>query len=537
MTSILFWIILAIYVLVGVYVSKFIKGTVDYYVMGEKAPTILIVGTLSATYLSAVTLLGIAGAHYSQGPLVISTLGSFGAWLGTMIAVFYIGREFKALKCRTMPDFFQRRFKSKWVTAVATIIMIVGLLGYGIIQLMGAGLVLSEVTGISYTVIIVAFTFALLIFTYAGGMWGVVVTDTLMLFTMFIIAAVISPLLVSSAGGIENIVTTTVANFGTDYWTLGGLSSRPLGWSISQFLVWILFFACTPALVSRVFPAKNDFVLLKGGIIGVFLAPFLQIMPYVLGASAMAVIQPGITPPDRVLIVGFFEHMPMGLGAFGLAGIMAAIMSTTSTLFVLTGFGLARDLYENLINPGINEKQRMNVARLSQVVLAIIVVLISISRPPAIYWISIYAGAIFAVGWLPTVVAGLQWRKMTNEAAMASMISGVLSFIAITELSSRGFITLPVHIDALMIGIVVSVAALFIGAYFSKPTAGNLEYFEEIKRTRLSDVMVAEVRDNPVKLEALKKEYKSTYNIAIGFIVIAVVLWGYLGIQFARPLM
>ncbi|WP_252314287.1 hypothetical protein [Sinobaca sp. H24] len=79
--------------------------------MGEKGSTLLIVGTLGATYLSAVTLLGIAGQSYAEGPLVIAALGSFGAWIGTLIAVVYIGRKMKALGCMTMPDFFEMRFK------------------------------------------------------------------------------------------------------------------------------------------------------------------------------------------------------------------------------------------------------------------------------------------------------------------------------------------------------------------------------------------------------------------------------------------
>ncbi|WP_375153718.1 hypothetical protein [Anoxybacillus sp. CHMUD] len=85
------------------------------WVMGEKGSTILIVGTLAATYLSAATLFGIAGISYSEGLLVIAALESFGAWIGTLLAVIYVGRKLKALNCQTMPDFFEKRFQNKWV--------------------------------------------------------------------------------------------------------------------------------------------------------------------------------------------------------------------------------------------------------------------------------------------------------------------------------------------------------------------------------------------------------------------------------------
>ena len=144
MATTIFFAALALYVIVGALVARRIRSSDDFYIMGERGSTVLIVGTLAATYLSAVTLLGIAGVSYQEGPLVLVATGSFGAWIGTLLAVIYVGRKFKSFGCRTMPDFFRDRFNNTWVTVVATLIMIVGLLGYGVIQLIGAGLVLSR---------------------------------------------------------------------------------------------------------------------------------------------------------------------------------------------------------------------------------------------------------------------------------------------------------------------------------------------------------------------------------------------------------
>jgi sodium/pantothenate symporter len=168
--------------------------------MGERGSTLLVVGSLAATYLSAVTLLGIAGIAYAEGPLVLATTGSFGAWIGTLLAVVYIGKNMKALGCRTMPDFFRDRFNNKAVTTIATLIMIVGLLGYGVIQLIAAGLVMSEITGIAFPMMIIVFVSALLVFSALGGMYGVVVTDTLMFFTMLTVAVVIAPWISAQVG-------------------------------------------------------------------------------------------------------------------------------------------------------------------------------------------------------------------------------------------------------------------------------------------------------------------------------------------------
>lgn len=527
MVNLVFFTVLAVYVAVGAFITRYVKNSDDFYIMGEKGSTVLIVGTLAATYLSATTLMGIAGQSYSEGPLVIAALGSFGAWIGTLLAVVYVGRRMKAIGCKTMPDFFEKRFNHKWVSTVAILIMIVGLLGYGVIQFIGAGLIISEIMNISFPVIIVAFTVAMLVFSALGGMFGVVVTDTLMFFTMLAISVVIAPMIIGQAGFEEmKGLSETLSG----YWTIQGAADRPLGWSISQFLVWILFFTCMPALVSRVFPAKNDFVILKVAIIGVFFAPFMQLTVF-LAAGGLQVLQPGIEDTDKVMVIGFLEHTPSFVAGIGLAGLMASILSTASTLFVLLGFALSRDLYEKLFNKKLSERQSLLAGRIGQLIVGAVVCAIAIARPSAIYWISIYAGSIFAVGWLPTIVASFEWKRMNSKAAMASMITGVASFIVVGELVSAGWVTLPEHIDELMIALVFSVIALVVTAMLTKPNQYELNYFQQMKNTSMSQITIKEVLSKPNGLMELKKQYRLIVMYAVVFTVISAAIWGYFFIK------
>lgn len=539
MTGVLFWIILAIYLFVGLWVAKRISTSRDYYIMDERAPTYLIVGTLCATYLSASTLMGITGTHYAEGPLTLSTLASFGAWIGTLLAIFYLGRKFKALRYQTMPEFFHNRFRSKPVSVVASIIMIVGLLGYGVIQMMGAGLILAQITGIPYVAVVAGMCLVIFLFSSSGGMASVVITDTLMLVAILVIATVISPYLMIQAGGAEHIVTDTTARLGREYWTLGGIKNYPVIWSFSQMLVWIAYYMCLPAFASRVFPAKNDFVLLKAGCIGMFLGAFLQIMPYFVGASAMQVLQPGIEPTANALIIGFSDYIPPVLGGFALAGLMAAIMSTASTLFILAGIGVSKDLFDDLFfaDKQLTDKQRINHARLAQFVLTVVIYFVTISRPPAIYFFFLYAGALFGVGWLPTVLSGLHWRKVTNQGVMASMVGGVLCFIGIDVMVKDGLLTLPKFLDPFMLGLIISFAILIVVSLMTKPTQANLDYFEVIQKAKLSDVYIEQARNDPAAFAQMKKDYTSTYYVAIITVIVTVVCFGGLGLMFGLPLL
>ncbi|WP_010531862.1 sodium:solute symporter family protein [Lentibacillus jeotgali] len=523
----IFVIVLLLYVVIGGILTRFVKNSDDFYVMGGKGSTLLIVGTLAATYLSATTLLGIAGQSYAEGPLVIAALGSFGAWLGTLLAVIYVGRKMKALGCKTMPDYFEKRFNNKWVSVVATLIMIVGLIGYGVTQFIGAGLVLSEMTNINFELLVVLFTIALIVFTAFGGMYGVVVTDTIMFFTMLAISVVIAPMIIGQAGFDQmKSLSETIPG----YWTIAGAENRPLGWSISQFLVWILFFTCIPALVSRVFPAKNDFVILKTAIIGVFFAPFMQLIVFI-AAGGMQVLDPNITPTDNAMVVGFMEYTPPAVAGIGLAALMASIMSTASTLFVLVGFALSRDVYEKIFEKDLDEKQRLSTARIGQVVVAVIICIISIFQPSAIYWISIYAGSIFAVGWLPTIVASFEWKRMNSKAALVSMIMGVATFILFGELIRVGVITVPEGVDELMIAICFSVGSLIVAALLTKPNSYELQYYSKMKQTSMAKQTINEFLKKPNGLAEIKKQYKQIIVTAVVVTLISVGIWGYFFIQ------
>ena len=53
-----------VYLLIGTYMGRRVKGIDDYYVAGRSAPTFLIVGTLVASFLSTAAFLGETGFSY-----------------------------------------------------------------------------------------------------------------------------------------------------------------------------------------------------------------------------------------------------------------------------------------------------------------------------------------------------------------------------------------------------------------------------------------------------------------------------------------
>lgn len=128
----------AIYILVGLLVSRKVKTIEDYYVSGRNAPTLLIVGSLVASYLSTVAFMGDASFSYESYGLPMLVMSIF-VLPGYIIGVMFFGRYLRRSKSLTLPEYFGERFQSKRVRVVAAITLIIGITAYLTAVTQGAG--------------------------------------------------------------------------------------------------------------------------------------------------------------------------------------------------------------------------------------------------------------------------------------------------------------------------------------------------------------------------------------------------------------
>ena len=523
LTNIVFVGTLIIYVVVSFYLARYIKNAKDYYVMGNRATTLWVAGSLTASYTSAVTFVGIAGIEYLNGPPIF--LLCYGSWLGMVIAMLYVGRKLRAMGSMTMPDFIQNRYGDT-ARVIATIIMIVGLLGYGLVQFMGAGVLLSSILGMSYESVVIIFAVALVLFCAAAGMWSVMVTDTVMLITILLGCFVIAPVLIVKSGGFDGL-TLGLMEKNRLFWSSGGaVYKMPTGWTIGQFVLWALFFPVAPWLAMRAFPAKNDFVLMRSISWSTFFATAGVVLLF-LGVSAVYLVNPDIKPPDRVFIWASQNMVGSFLGGIGIAGIMAAILSTSSSVFLAAGFALSRDLIERASKKERSEDQKIRVARVAQIVIGVIILIVTLTKPLAIYWIGAWAGALFATAWMPMMFGGFESKRVTRHGAIASMLVGMGSYIILYQLVKKmKLFALPFGIDPVIVAIIISCLVLWIVSIMTKPNASDSANFEEMTTYNLSKEAVTFY-----SYEEIKKEISTTKVTAWSLIVLSVVFFGYLIIR------
>jgi len=522
MAVIAFWIIFVVCMATAFLLMRSVKKADDYYVMGHRATTIGLAGLLTASYLSAVTFIGIAGIEYLNGPPIF--LIAYGSWIGMVVGFLYVGRRLRAYNALTMPDYIQGRFGSK-VRVVATVVLIVGLLGYGVVQMMGAGVLLAAMTGYNYQMAIIIFAVMSIAFCAAAGMYSVLVVNTILMVTILIAMFVASPIFLSLGGGLHGVSAGLFA-IDPNFWSAGGrVLHKPMGWTIGQLLLWIFFFMSAPWISAMALPAKNDFVVMRGVLIAVFITTVGVVIVF-LGVSAVYNVNPNIKPPDQVFIWASKNLVNPVLGGFALAGVLAAILSTAATLFLGAGFGLSRDLYERyLMDKGrsITDKQKLTYARLAQVVVVAVVTIFALTKPLAVYWVGAWAGALFATAWMPMLIAGFEWKRATRQGVLASIIIGTGSYIFLYQMVSVAkMFALPFNLDPVIFGIIISCASLWIVSLMTQPVESDMKVQVEMKTLSLAKKTIESL--TPAKL---KKEIFNTKILAWGTMILAVVILGW----------
>lgn len=168
---------LLIYLVVGIYVARSVKTLDDFYVMDRKAPPVLIAGTLIATNVSSVTFIGFTGTAFSVGPLYVAFYGM--TVVASLFVGLYLGRYLWRLKLWTIPDYFAKRFPSEPVRVVATAIVLISMVLYLISIMLGTQVAMGQLLGWPNLLSLIVVLGVITIFTFIGGMQGVVITDTI----------------------------------------------------------------------------------------------------------------------------------------------------------------------------------------------------------------------------------------------------------------------------------------------------------------------------------------------------------------------
>ena len=518
MNDIYFWgicITMLVYVVVGMLISRGVKTANDFFVAGRQAPSYLITGSLVASFIGVGLFMGDVGECYSGffSPIMVAVgILSVGYIVGSVV----FGRYLRRSKAMTIAGFFEKRFASKPMKYLVTVTGLFIMLVYMLSCVQGIGTLMTVVTGVDYNICIALAVLAFTLIAATSGSKGVLITDTIM-FSVFSIATVIGAFVISSeVGGWETGVTEMATYEGIKgilSWGGNPEYFYPTGtenmiWAVGYGIAWMSVLMVAPWQSSRYLMAKNEHTVIRSSIlasVAVFLIEFLMCMAGVFVQK----LNPGMEEPSHALIWASMNIMPTVLGIIVLSGVCAAGISSATTFLSLIGSNIANDICS------LDGKKSLIVGKLSIVAVSVIVLMLCISNPPAIFWITYLGATIIACSWMPVAIASIWSKRVTKAGAFAGMLTGfVVSTTMKIYLSAKG-ITLPIYFDPFFVGLASNIIAMVICSACTKVTD------KEKEERALLFVMPEEEKD-PAEIKKTLRGAKLA--IALGAVVTVALL-------------
>jgi len=455
-------------VIVGLYVSRQHSGAEDYFLAKRKMVWPVIGLSLIASNISSTTFVGLAGEAYNTGIAVFNY-----EWMASVVLAFYaIFLLPFVLKSQvfTMPEYLEKRFDGRARLYFAGLTLFLNIIVDTAGSLYAGALVVKMVyPQLPIFTIVACIAVIAGIYTVAGGLLAVMITDSIQAILLFIGATVISITAYNKIGGWDAVTAAVDPAMLSLIRPLDHPGVPWLGLITGVPLLGFYFWCTNQFMAQRILAAKSvDHGRWGALFAGLLKLPILFIM--VLPGTMAIVLYPNLERADMVFPTLMFDMLPTGLLGIVLAGFLAALMGQlTST--VNSASTLATMDFIRKAKPDLSSKQLMMIGRIVTILFMILAVVWApqIAKFPSLFQ---YLQAILSYTVPPVVamfIVGIFWSRATAQGAFYCLIVGLAAGICLF-LANVVFNTINLHfLYVAPILFVVSVTTLIIGSLITEP--------------------------------------------------------------------
>ncbi|RMF99363.1 MAG: sodium transporter [Gammaproteobacteria bacterium] len=398
-----------------------------YFLGGRNSGWFVIGASLFASNIGSEHLVGLAGTAAASGVAVaqFELLACFILLLlGWLFVPFYLRSG-----VFTMPEFLERRYGpvARWYLAVISVA------GYVLtkisVTIAAGGIVFEALMGIDFwtgAFIVVVATGA---YTVFGGLRAVLYTDLLQMFVLLGGAIAVTLIGLDAIGGWEQVYANAAPGFMSLWRPMSDPDFPWTGILLGAPILGVWYWCTDQFIVQRVLSAHDIDNARRGTIFGAFLKIlplFIFVLPGVIAYSLAQQGQLVLDRPDNALPAMVATLLPSGLRGIVVAGLLAALMSSLSSVFNSCSTLITWDIYRKL-HPQAGERTLVWVGQLSTALL----VVLGLLWIPMIKLISgqIYQYLQSVQAYISPPIAavfllGIFWRRVNSAGAVAALAGG-----------------------------------------------------------------------------------------------------------------
>jgi len=425
----------------GLYVSRekkgHIKNSSDYFLASKALPWWAIGFSLIAANISAEQYIGMSGSGYVIG-LGIATYEWTAAITLIVVAKFFLPIFLKE-GIYTMPQLLEIRYDSRVRTGLA----VFWLLLYVFVNLtsvlyLGA-LAMRTILGIPLIWGIIGLALFSALYTIYGGLKAVVWTDVVQVLVLIVGGLVTTYFALNQVSGgqgaiagFSDLLAQVPEKFdmildksNPNYAELPGLGVLLGGMWMAHFFYW----GCNQYIIQRALAAKDIKEAQRGLMFGGYLKILTPLIVVIPGIVAFA-LSADLAKPDEAYPWLLSTFVPTGLKGLAFAALIAAIVSSLSSMVNSTATIFSMDIYKQIINKDASEERLVFIGRVTSGVALLVAITIApslSSLEQAFQFIQEFTGFV-SPGIFAIFIFGLFWKKATaNSAVWAAVLTIPLS--------------------------------------------------------------------------------------------------------------
>ena len=433
------------------------KTTRDYFMGGQNVPWWAVAFSIVAAETSSLTFISVPGlAYLTNFNFLQLTIGYVIA--RTLIAVFFLP-AYKKGKLTTAYHFLEERFGTGTRRYASTVFLFTRIAADGV-RLFATAIPLALILKTTaffaawsnfeiYVISIIIITLVSLIYTYTGGMKGVIWADVLQM-SIYIGGALIALIV---------LLNQLPAHFQlADYQTKLQVFNFDLGSSVAEFfrkpytflgaVVGGTFLSMAShgtdqlivqrLLSTRTLRDSQKAIITSGLVIMFQFALFLTVgfLLYIF-YQGIALTDPAAPfhKPDEIFPYFIIHQLPVGIKGLIVAGLFAAAMSTLAGSISSLSSSAMFDLYKSISKKDPDAVRELRISRLFTIVAAAILTLVAfifIQMSQSVVEIALGIASITYGGLLGTFLLGLFFKKVTQKGAVIGFSVGIIAMLSVS---------------------------------------------------------------------------------------------------------
>jgi cation/acetate symporter len=406
---------------------------------------------IAGDYMSASSFLGFAGLIFLFG--FDGFVGLMAAIVAFLPVLLFIAERMRNAGKFTAVDVMAFRLNERPVRMVAAFGSLAVISVYLIAQMVGAGVLIEALTGLTFTPAVILVGTFMMIYVIFGGMiattWVQIIKAGLLMIAGIVLAFWV---LAEFGFNFGDLFDSAASEHGEgEAFFNGGLQygDSPLA-LISFGVAFVLGTAGLPHILMRFFTVP-DAKAARGSVAwAVALIGLFYIVVMIVGTGARAILgqdgEAAVGETGNLTVPLLAEELGGGSGSAGgdiflaiiSAVALATILAVVAGLVIAASGAVAHDLWSNVVRKGRDsETEEVYVAKISAAVMGVIAIGVSIAGGSG-FNVSVLVAMAFTIAssvTLPALLFALFWRRFNTTGAIVGMVGGLIASLGLILLS------------------------------------------------------------------------------------------------------